>query len=109
MAAYNKWGSSVIYIHTSKGKSLMELSDSDFKQFQTDARPALKSSFALKNAVKKRLNRSMFSRTFVRYGLVAACNLKSVYWLDQSVSIKGRILRQMVHIRNIMFHKFIRR
>ncbi len=104
MEAYNKWGVSVAYIHTHKGEKLLDLGIIECKSFPTDARPALKSSFALKNAVQKKANRKEFSETFSSKGLSKACNLYSVRCIDNLMKSKSFVLRFVVRMRNLLYN-----
>ncbi|MEY8608313.1 Coenzyme F420 hydrogenase/dehydrogenase, beta subunit C-terminal domain [Parabacteroides segnis] len=102
MAAYNKWGCSVAYIHSLKGKILIDYSNSDFLRFPTDAKPALKSSFALNKTVKERINRNQFAKKFITQGLAAACKLNSINLLDGYIAFKGKIMTTLVKTRNLI-------
>lgn len=81
----------------------MDYSNSDFLRFPTDAKPALKSSFALNNSVKEQVNRKQFANKFVTKGLVSACALKSVSILDEYVILKSKFITVLVKMRNYIF------
>jgi len=102
-AAYNKWGSSVGYIHTERGEQLCHLTEDSFEFFDTNPIYALKSSFALKNSVPSKINRRSFSRTFVNKSLGSACSLPSVAIIDAIQ--ENKVLRLLVSIRNYIFKK----
>lgn len=102
-SAWNKWGSSVGYIHSVKGVELIKLSQDNFNFFNTNPSSALKSSVALAHRIKSKLNRKEYSRVFCNKGLKQACKLKSVILLDHLVLIKGKILKSLVSIRNLIF------
>lgn len=100
--AWNKWGSSVGYIHTDKGRILTDITKHAFRFIKTNPQHAMKSSFALENSVPSRFNRRTFSKVFVSKSLNAACSLPSVFIIDGKDYLEKKILRMMVAIRNVI-------
>lgn len=100
--AWNKWGSSVAYIHSCKGQELCTLSEKSFDFFETQPRAALKSSKALSSVIKPRLIRNWFSYVFRKKGLYAASQMQSVAISNYIVSFRSFLLGNIVKLRNVI-------
>lgn len=102
LEAWNKWGSSVGYIHSDKGIQLVKLAEESFDFYETNPIYALKSSYALAHAVKSHINRGLFSKRFVTLGLNLASSHYTVKAIDRYLNVKHHFFRSLVILRNML-------
>ena len=83
---YNKWGSSVVLVHTVKGQELLD-SISSVTVFEEEKEDLVFQNLALYKSFPMKTNRYAFSRAFVSQGLFAACKLPSVVFNEKRIEI----------------------
>lgn len=97
--SYNKWGSSVAFVHTDKGKNLINLIKDSFV-INRDTKELITNNLALYKPFPVKWNRTIFSKVFVNRGIWSASNLPSVQILDAKNRFIRKILVLLVNLRD---------
>lgn len=97
--AYNKWGSSVAFVHTNKGEQMIELIQEAFVLIP-ESSDLVRNNLALYKAFPKLSNRKSFSDTFVKKDIFKASGLISVKLIDVKDNVKVMIISNFIKFFN---------
>lgn len=95
--AYNKWGSSVAFVHTEKGKQMIESIHMLFNVVQGSS-DLVRDNLALYKPFPRMSNRSQFSKTFVKRDIFQACGLFSIKLIDAKDNIKDKLISNLIKL-----------
>ncbi len=92
--SYNHWGSSVVFVHSEKGKELLSDCEGFINLFDATV-SKVGHNRALYEAIPARINRANFSKIFRKKGLEAACSSVGVklidWWIFSWLAVKRKL------------------
>lgn len=96
---YNTDGVSCAFVHTNRGEEILSIAE-DFYLEQVALDQALHNE-AYKRAIPARKNRKEFGEAFAKFGLKAACELKSIGRIERKINIINKLRRVVSKIINL--------
>lgn len=107
--SYNHWGSSVCYVHTDKGKKLLDCISADFKlREEKNIAAVVKHNLALYKPFPKKSNYEQFTSVFAKTGLHTACSHPTTVKLENQLRKKRRKSEVKLYIYKISGLKWLR-
>lgn len=88
--SYNKWGSSVAFIHTDKGVELINLIKDNFHIYESSS-DLTKCNRAINEPIPARINRNNYSKIFIKRGLDAASKSLGVKFYDNYINVSTKL------------------
>lgn len=108
-SSYNHWGSSVCYVHTDKGKQLLDSISADFKlREEKNIAAVVKHNLALYKPFPKKSNYEQFTSVFAKTGLHTACSHPTTVKLENQLRKKRRKSEVKLFIYKISGLKWLR-
>lgn len=107
--SYNRWGSSVCYVHTDKGNQLLDTISSLFNlREEKNITAVVKHNLALYKPFPKKSNYQEFTTVFVNAGLHAACTHPTTAKLENQLRKRRRKSEVKLFIYKITGLKWLR-